>query len=250
MSRTARADTVAVVVAATFPLLLTWLYFVVLAGGPQPVQQTVYVVGKLLQFGFPAVWVLLVARRRGRETPPAPVDRPLLSRSASLLLGLAFGLGVMAAMLAVYRHWLKFDPAIAAAAPRVLAKVSDFGVDNVAKYCLLATFYSLPHSLLEEYYWRWFVFGRMQRLMPTWWAIGLSSVAFMGHHVIVLATYFGWASWTTWCFSLAVAGGGAAWAWLYANSRSLAGPWLSHLLVDVAIFVVGYDLVGAALSGN
>jgi membrane protease YdiL (CAAX protease family) len=43
-------------------------------------------------------------------------------------------------------------------------------------------------------------------------------------------------------FSLAVAVGGAVWAWLYDFSRSLIGPWLSHMLVDIGIFVIGYDL--------
>jgi membrane protease YdiL (CAAX protease family) len=64
----------------------------------------------------------------------------------------------------------------------------------------------------------------------------------MAHHVILLATYFGWSSPWTYAFSLAVAVGGAVWAWLYERSGSLVGPWLSHLVVDAAIFLVGYDL--------
>jgi membrane protease YdiL (CAAX protease family) len=70
----------------------------------------------------------------------------------------------------------------------------------------------------------------------------VSSLGFMAHHVIILAMYFGWASWATCLFSLAIAIGGAVWAWLYERSESLVGPWLSHLLVDAAIFVIGYDL--------
>ena len=60
---------------------------------------------------------------------------------------------------------------------------------------------------------------------------------------LILGTYFGWTSPATWLFSLAIAIGGAAWAWLYHRSGSLVGPWLSHLLVDAAIFVIGYHLV-------
>ena len=73
--------------------------------------------------------------------------------------------------------------------------------------------------------------------------IVISSVGFMAHHVILLSVYFGWGSPLTYLFSLAVAVGGAFWAWLFAASRSLLGPWLSHMLVDAAIFLIGYDLV-------
>lgn len=42
--------------------------------------------------------------------------------------------------------------------------------------------------------------------------------------------------------TLAVAVGGAFWAWLYHRSGSLLGPWISHMLVDAAIFGVSYQL--------
>jgi membrane protease YdiL (CAAX protease family) len=64
----------------------------------------------------------------------------------------------------------------------------------------------------------------------------------MAHHIILLATYFGWTSPVAYLFSLAVAIGGAAWAWIYHRSGSLFGPWLSHCLVDAAIFYLGYEL--------
>ena len=101
----------------------------------------------------------------------------------------------------------------------------------------------LAHSLLEEYYWRWFVFGQLYKNWSLSLAILVSSVGFMAHHVVLLATFFGWGSPLTYLFSFGVAIGGAFWAWLYASSRSLLGPWLSHMLVDVAIFLIGYDLV-------
>ena len=53
----------------------------------------------------------------------------------------------------------------------------------------------------------------------------------------------GFSSPATWLFSVCVAVGGAMWAWLYERTGSLLGPWLSHLLVDAAIFAIGYDLV-------
>ena len=44
---------------------------------------------------------------------------------------------------------------------------------------------------------------------------------------------------TSSCVALAL----LAVAWLYRRSGSLVGPWLSHLLVDAGIMVIGYDLL-------
>ena len=126
-------------------------------------------------------------------------------------------------------------------------KVEGFRVDGFWPYFALGAFYSICHSLLEEYYWRWFVFAELQKLTPRLVAIAVSSLGFAAHHVIVLAKYFGYASPLTWVFSLGVAIGGVIWAWQFSRSQSLWGIWLSHLLVDAAIFLIGYDMVRAIL---
>ena len=77
--------------------------------------------------------------------------------------------------------------------------------------------------------------------------MAVSSLAFTAHHVLVLGFYFGRLWWPTVIFSLAVAIGGVFWAWLYQKSGSLYGPWLSHALVDAALFLIGYDLIRSAL---
>ena len=74
-------------------------------------------------------------------------------------------------------------------------------------------------------------------------AVVLSSIGFMAHHIILLATFFGWTSVVTYLFSIGIAIGGIAWALIYHFSGSLLGPWLSHLLVDAANFLIGFDLV-------
>jgi len=101
----------------------------------------------------------------------------------------------------------------------------------------------LIHSYLEEYYWRWFVFVRLRDYLPDGQAMLVSSLGFMAHHVILLATFFGWDSPLTWLFSAGVAIGGYVWAWLYRHTGNLLYPWISHLIVDAAIFTLGYFLV-------
>jgi len=230
----ATADALAAAFAMTFPTLITWIYFVALAKAEPSLQQTAYTIGKVLQFAFPLCWVVAVQRRRLR------FDRPA---GRGLGWGAAFGAAVFAASMAIYFAWLKPEGFFAANATAIHQKVTGFGVDSFWPYVGLAAFYSVCHSLLEEYYWRWFVFGELKRLIPPGWAIAVSSIAFMAHHVLVLGFYFGWTSPATVLLSLAVAVGGAVWAWIYHQSGSLYAVWLSHFLVDAAIFTVGYDLV-------
>jgi hypothetical protein len=225
--------------AMTFPAVMTWVYFVALAhpeaAGPNRAFQVVYSAGKSFQFLLPVLYVGLVEGWRWRLAPPS---------ARGVKLGLAFGLVVAGAVLGLYYGFLR-DGALVRDTPHKLRlKLADFGLETAAGFLLLATFLSVAHSLLEEYYWRWFVFGRLRSYVPRAWAIGLSSVAFMAHHVVVLDVYFPGRFWTAAVpFALGVAVGGAVWAWLYDRTGSLAAPWLSHLLVDAAIMAVGYDLV-------
>lgn len=227
-------DVFAVLFALVLPTLVTLVYFVWAERFPAGIQQATYALAKVVQFVFPIAWVLGVQGRRPHATGP-------VRKGAGL--GLAFGLAVATAMLAVYHNWLKSTDFFTAAEGQMREKIAGFQLTEPWKFVALGVFYSLFHSLLEEYYWRWFVFGQLSRMTPVWVAVTVSSLGFMAHHVIVLATYFGLASPVTWIFSLGIAAGGAFWAWLYHRSGSLLGPWLGHLLVDAAIFAVGYEIV-------
>jgi membrane protease YdiL (CAAX protease family) len=232
----AAADWIVVVVAMLLPTAVTWLYFIALAKAEPTVQKAAYAVGKSVQFGLPIVWIWLVRRQRPRIAPPS---------SSGTALAAGFGLLVGAAMAALYFGLLQPAGIFVEPAKAVREKVTAFGADSPPAYLVLALFYSAIHSLLEEYYWRWFVFGQLRRGCQLPLAIGLSSAAFALHHVLVLAIYFGWSSPLTWLFSGGVAIGGAIWAWLYARTGSLYAPWLSHAVVDAAIFAIGYDLLAA-----
>jgi membrane protease YdiL (CAAX protease family) len=248
-------DWTALVFAMAFPSVVTVVYFVMLAGHDSALQHSAYVLGKSVQFGFPAVWVFLVLRERFQVLRPG---------WQGVRTGLFFGLVVSVVMLLLYHLVLKPQGVFNSPnetvvtteagqvggtttghptpADSISSKIRGFGVDCLWKYIALGTFYSVCHSFLEEYYWRWFVFRRLRLLTPLASAAVVSGLAFTAHHVIVLATYFGGGSPWTYFFSACVAVGGALWAWLYERTGSLYGPWLSHLVVDVAVFVVGYDM--------
>lgn len=227
------ADLVAVAVAMVLPSIITWLYFFQAAGAAKGVQLAVFSVVKTVQFALPIVWVALVQKERIRLRPTG---------GQGVLFGLAFGGVVAGAMAALYFFALKDSALLAGAMPEIRGKITGFGIDSAWKYAALGVFYSLVHSFMEEYYWRWFVFGQLRSWMPVSAAAVISGVGFMAHHVLVLGKYFGFDSPATYLLSACIALGGAVWAWLYHRTGSLLGPWMSHLLVDAAIFAIGYDL--------
>ncbi len=232
-----RADATALWAAALFPSLATWLYFVVLSKHPSAAVQAAYAAEKIVQFSFPVLWVAWVQRRKLRLPSP---------NSAGVGEGLALGVAVLAGMLLLYFLWLKPTGYLAADIESIRAKATALGMGTPARFILGGVFLSSFHALMEEYYWRWFLFGELRRFVPVAAAVVLSSLAYAAHHVILLAVYFGGLSRATILFSVCVAIGGAAWAWIYQRSGSLLGPWLSHLVIDAGIFVVGYDLLWRA----
>ena len=149
--------------------------------------------------------------------------------SRGVVLGVIFGVAVLGAALGLYHGWLKSAEFFTAGIAPIQTKVAELGISSPWKFTALGVFYSLCHSFLEEYYWRWFVFDQLKRLVPLLPAILLSAVGFMAHHVLVVSTFFGMGSPITWFLSLSVAVGGVFWAWLYDRSGSLLGPWLGHL---------------------
>jgi len=229
-----RLDTAAIAFAAVLPTAVTLVYFVVLSEQPHGVQQAAWALGKLGQFAFPLFWIFGIQGARVRIGP---------IRWRGLGTGVVSGVLMGAVIVGLYHLWLGPSGVLAEPTDAMHAKLAGLGLDSVARYLAFAAFLSLAHSFLEEYYFRWFVFGQMRRLLSVKSSIALASVAFAAHHVLVLAVYFGWASPLTWLGVAGVAAGGAFWAWLYDRTGSLLGPWISHLLVDAAIMAVGYDLL-------
>ena len=64
----------------------------------------------------------------------------------------------------------------------------------------------------------------------------------MLHHIVILCNYFGYDNPWAYFLSFCIGVGGAIWGYLYWKSDSIWGPWLSHAIIGVAYFAVGYDI--------
>ena len=220
------------IVALIFPTAMTWFYFAQAHGA----TKAIYTGGKILQFSLPILWWAAVDRSRFKLPRPS---------STAIWPGLLFGLAVSAGILALYFGWLRQHPMMAPLAEQAHAKVDAFGLTSPLLFLLFAVLLSLVHALLEEYYWRAFVFAELKRLAPLSVAVLISSLGFMAHHVIVLSVYIPGRFWTAAVpLSLAVAGGGAIWAIMYHRFGNIYPAWVGHILVDASLMIVGYDLLG------
>ncbi|MDR1479497.1 MAG: CPBP family intramembrane metalloprotease [Planctomycetaceae bacterium] len=192
---------------------------------------------KTIMLAIPIFYTLTITKERF-------CPRPFNKRG--LIEGNLFGFGVLLLICFLYFCWLKPIGLIGHGTPvgnAIRERVQVFGFTNLAAFVLFGIFVSLIHSALEEYYWRWFTFGQLLRKIPKLLAIIISGLGFMLHHVVILGVYFRFDHPATWIFSFAVAIGGMYWSWLYSRKDSIYASWLSHAWIDVAIFIVGYDVL-------
>ncbi len=226
--------------AILFPSAVTYVYFNLLADSVASLQQSAYGVGKTLQFGLPVVWVWLFFRYRLSFWKTSDQASDQVKRKPGLGLGIGFGVLVAASMVVLF--WLVIGPSEAGVrlTGMVKEKIDSMGLASVGTYAAMGVFYTVFHSFMEEYYWRWFVYDLSKRFYSRTIANVLSSVGFAAHHVIVLAFFFGWDSPWTYLISVSIAVGGVVWAWMYERDGTLWSAWVSHAIVDAGIFTLGY----------
>jgi membrane protease YdiL (CAAX protease family) len=197
---------------------------------PGPVGLAVLGATKVGIFALPLAWTVLVDRASVRVARPAV-------RELGLGLGLATGLLGAAVVVLAYHFVLRerIDPATVRAMARANHLLAPGAFLAVAVYtCVL-------NSLLEEYVWRWFVFRRFEVLVPRSAAVVLAALAFTLHHALLLASQFG----AELCAlgSVAVFVAGVTWSWLFSRTRSIWSGWLSHALVDIAVFWAAWQIL-------
>ncbi|HUP25170.1 MAG TPA: CPBP family intramembrane glutamic endopeptidase [Thermoanaerobaculia bacterium] len=221
-----------------------------------PAAPIAYVLAKLIQFLLPVAALAWLARRTGQRPSFRQVwrYRPQTAspqgarthhrrRRGAVLAGLSTGL-LLAGGVVAARALLRSDPALDQVSTAVAVRMATFSLTGPDRFLAFALFLSLVHSALEEYYWRWYLLGGLRERWSAVSASVLSSVAFTSHHVVVVGGYVPPDRWPLLALgSLGVFLAGMTWAWLYLDRRGILAPWLSHVLVDLAVLAAGWELV-------
>lgn len=192
--------------------------------------KALYMLCKLWILVLPLLWWTKIDRQRFSWSP---------LRQGGLLVGATLGLLLSGAILAVWYLWGPQLVDVAAAR----AHMQTSGVAEPAVFLALALYLTFVNSLLEEYVWRWFAFLKFEALVGTRAAVLLAALAFTLHHVFVLRASFSWT--VTLLGSVGVCSGGLIWSWCYGRYRSVWPGYVSHLIVDAAIFWIGWQIITA-----
>ena len=159
--------------------------------------------------------------------------------SPRALLGpLALGVGVFVLILGA---WAVLSPLIR---PQAIADAlrEAAGVTG-GNFVWVALYISLANSLLEEFFFRGFLFLGLRRTgMPLAAAHLLSAGAFALYHVAMLTGWF-----SPLLFGLALAGlfaGGLLFNFLDQNSGRIYPSWLTHMFANFAINAIGFVVLG------
>ncbi len=189
-----------------------------------------YGAGKAVLYGLPVVWLLFVDRQR------ISLSKPTRGRGG-FGVGILLGLLISACIFAVYYSYAK-DRIVPSVIQEVVEKNN---LGTPLNYILACGWLAAVNALLEEYAFRWFIYTQCEALMKPFFAILLAGLIFTAHHIIVLKAYFEWD-----IVLLASAGifiGGCAWSALYLRYRSIWPGYVSHVIVDCAVFIIGWTLI-------
>ncbi len=178
---------------------------------------------------LPLFWWLRVERGKLSWSP---------SRHGGFGIAVVTGGVIAVSIFGVYflarsKGWI--DPEV------VASRAEQTKLANRWVYVAGAIYWITLNSLMEEYVWRWFCFRQFERVVGGRAAVVASAVGFTLHHIVALAGQFSGAM--TVLGSVGVFCGGAIWSWLYLRYRSVWPCYVSHAIVDVPIFVVGYWMI-------
>lgn len=194
-----------------------------------------HVLGSLL-FVASKVWILLIP-----VFCLVVIDKQKLSFSRPRHggFGVAAGLGILMSIIIFVVYSTAGKILIEPQAVKDMAVRT--GLANPYIYLAGAAYWILVNSVLEEYVWRWFVVRQCRVFMPPWAAILVSAICFTLHHTIAMQFYFGWL--LVAIASLGVFIGGALWSWCYLRYQSIWPGYVSHAIVDITVFAIGYRLI-------
>ena len=196
---------------------------------PGAVGNSVFTLVKVWGIIFPLFWVI--------KTKSVALRLPKFSWLETKV-GLGLGLVMFGAILLAYytigQQLIDLE--------EIRNKATEVGITNPYIYLAGCAYWSFINSLVEELTWRGFVVSQCKILVSSTTAVILAALFFTAHHSLALYGYTH--SWSVVALgSLGVFMAGIVWAWSYSHYRSITPGYISHILADLAIAIVGYRLL-------
>ncbi len=195
---------------------------------PNLFGRVVFFISKAWILLLPLLWHLFVDKRKLSLSKPTNGGF-----AVAALLGIILSFIILAAYFILGKYLIE---------PQAIKDMAaNVGLNDPRTYLAGAAYWILVNSVLEEYVWRWFVVQKCKSLMPANAAIAVSALCFTIHHIIAMQIYFN--GLLVLIASIGIFIGGAAWSACYNRYRSIWPGYLSHAIVDLAVFAIGYILI-------
>ncbi len=187
-------------------------------------------------FGIPLLAAYLLARRQPTTTPWAELLAPFKikpeDRRATILwssIGCALAIIIILAFYLGFRG--QFDPAT------LRAEVGTLFPLTLLNYLAVALVITFVNPLMEEYYWRGYLYRKWAARGGGIWIGGLFAL----HHLVIFGTWF--PLHLLWILGIAFIGVGLFLTYLYKAINNLWAPLLTHIIADLTIVLLGYYLL-------
>ncbi len=216
--------------AMVVPFAASLFYFVIF--NENNLVRVIYGGTKAFTVIWPAAAVVLILHER-----LSIATRAIAKSLGAIPLGVVAGVAIVAAMFFLMQTAL--GQMLVDSSESIRNKAQNLGI--LQHYWSFALFISVLHSLIEEYYWRWFVFGQLINVVSISRAHLLAGAAFAAHHVVIATQLFplGWAL----ILGALVAGGGIVFSTMYHKQKTLLGPWACHMVIDLGIMAIGHKIL-------
>lgn len=157
-------------------------------------------------------------------------------RRQDVLLALGLGTALYALILGGYfvvRRWFDFSG--------IADSLSANAGVTRENFLFVSLYISFANSLLEEFFFRGFLFANLKALTGRGFAHGFSALAFSAYHVAMMA---GWFSPVLFVLVLAgLAAGGVIFNLLNERRGNICTSWLVHMFANFAINTIGFILL-------
>ena len=156
-----------------------------------------------------------------------------INSASQIKKSLLLGLGIYGIIMASYFVLMNFIS---------LDNIQNILSDNLnvskSNFLYVAIYISFINSLLEEFFFRGFIFLNLNRTISRPKAYGISAFAFAIYHVAILSKWF-----NPIIFIISMLGlfiGGLIFNWLNEKNENLYSSWLVHMFANFAINTVGF----------
>ncbi len=150
------------------------------------------------------------------------------------LLGLGIALyGLILGSYFLVSRWIDFSNVAGALA-------GNAGV-NRGNFLWISLYISFVNSLLEEFFFRGFLFENISADLGRRWGYGISAGLFSLYHGAMMIGWF--SPWLVVGLLAALAVGGVILNWLEARNNTVFAPWLVHMFANFAINTIGFILM-------